>query len=247
MPDFSQRSYQAEIMDDLEAGGEDLLQALRELETINTWLGGHDLTIKGLNKIIAKHPQKKDWVIVDAGCGRGDSLLHIAKWCRAEKLKIQLIGIDANSHIIEEAEKHCRAWPEISFIVLDVFSAEMAKLKADITCCTLFTHHFTKDQLIQLYKQFHQISEIAFLINDLQRHPLAYYSINLLTSLFSKSKMVKNDARLSVLRSFHKNELQELMEKAAIKKFSIKWKWAFRWEVIAWSNGSIDDPQLKSF
>jgi 2-polyprenyl-3-methyl-5-hydroxy-6-metoxy-1,4-benzoquinol methylase len=236
MPDFSQRSYQAEIMDDLEAGGEDLLQALRELETINTWLGGHDLTLAGLNKIIAKCPQKKDWVIVDAGCGRGDSLLHIAKWCRKEKLKVQLIGIDANPHIIKEAEKHCQAWPEISFMVLDVFSDEMANLQADIVCCTLFTHHFTKDQLIQLYNQFYQISAIAFLVNDLQRHPLAYHSINLLTTLFSRSKMVKNDARLSVLRSFHKNELQELMEKAEIKNYSIKWKWAFRWEVIAWSN-----------
>jgi len=48
---------------------------------------------------------------------------------------------------------------------------------------------------------------------------------------------VKNDARLSVLRSFHKNELESLLEKAGIKQKSIVWKWAFRWEVIAWSKG----------
>lgn len=234
MPDFSQRSYQAEIMDDLEAGGEDLLQALRELETINTWLGGHDLTLAGLHKITAKHPQKKDWVIVDAGCGRGDSLLHIAKWCRKEKLKVQLIGIDANPHIIKEAQNHCKDWPEISFRVMDVFSPEMAQFKADICCCTLFTHHFTDKQLVQLYSQFIEISNVAFLINDLHRHPLAYYSINLLTYLFSKSLMVKNDARLSVLRSFRREDIQKISRMSGITSIDISWKWAFRWEIIAW-------------
>ena len=234
MPDFSQRSYEAEIMDDLEAGGEDLLQALRELEIINTWLGGHNLTIAGLKKIIAKYPQKRDWIIVDAGCGRGDSLLHIAKWCRKEDLKVQLIGIDANPHIIQEAVRHCQEWSEISFKVMDVFSPEMAMLKPDICCCTLFTHHFTDEQLVRLYKQFLQISNVAFLINDLHRHPLAYYSINLLTSLFSKSKMVKNDARLSVLRSFKKDDIQTISNSAGVLSIEISWKWAFRWEIIAW-------------
>lgn len=234
MPNFSQRSYQAEIMDDLEAGGNDLLQALRELETINTWLGGHKLTISGLNKIISKWPEKREWVILDAGCGRGDSLMHIAKWSRRKKLNVKLIGVDANPHIIKEAENHCKDWPEISFQVLDVFSAEMALLKADICCCTLFTHHFTDDQLAQLYAQFLQISDAAFLINDLHRHPLAYYSISMLTSLFSKSPMVKNDARLSVLRSFKRDEIRRISEKAGISTIRIRWRWAFRWEIIVW-------------
>jgi hypothetical protein len=50
--------------------------------------------------------------------------------------------------------------------------------------------------------------------------------------LFSKSYLVKNDAPLSVLRGFSRNEWKILMEKAGIKNYKIKWKWAFRWLIL---------------
>jgi hypothetical protein len=37
---LSGRSYEEELMDDLEDSGEVIPQTLRELETINKWLGG---------------------------------------------------------------------------------------------------------------------------------------------------------------------------------------------------------------
>jgi hypothetical protein len=49
----------------------------------------------------------------------------------------------------------------------------------------------------------------------------------------SKSSMVKYDAPLSVLRAFRKKDLKEILTQAGIKKFSIQWKWAFRWQVVA--------------
>jgi hypothetical protein len=63
----------------------------------------------------------------------------------------------------------------------------------------------------------------------------AYHSIRILTSLFSKSYLVKNDAPLSVLRGFKKRELTTLLDKAGISKYTIKWRWAFRWLVIVHS------------
>jgi hypothetical protein len=44
--------------------------------------------------------------------------------------------------------------------------------------------------------------------------------------------MVKHDSKLSVLRSFTRKELQTLLAQMGIKKYSIKWMWAFRWQVI---------------
>jgi hypothetical protein len=70
---------------------------------------------------------------------------------------------------------------------------------------------------------------LGFFINDLHRHFLAYYSIKILTGLFSKSYLVKNDAPLSVQRGFIKKEWEDLMHKSAIDNYSIQWKWAFRW------------------
>ena len=75
-------------------------------------------------------------------------------------------------------------------------------------------------------------SKKGFFINDLHRHPLAYYSIKWLTKAFSKSYMVKNDAPLSVKRGLLKKEWEAIFYKAGIKNFQIKWQWAFRWLIV---------------
>ena len=75
----------------------------------------------------------------------------------------------------------------------------------------------------------------GFFINDLHRHWLAYYSIQNITRIFSRSYLVKNDAPLSVARGFKKDEWKELMKNAGIQNYSISWRWAFRY-LIVYSN-----------
>ena len=72
----------------------------------------------------------------------------------------------------------------------------------------------------------------GFFINDLQRHPLAYYSIKLLTRLFSRSYLVKHDAPLSVARGFSRAEWEQLFSTAGLQSFIIQWRWAFRYLII---------------
>ena len=104
--------------------------------------------------------------------------------------------------------------------------------KPDIIFSSLFCHHFTEAELITMLQWMKQHAAIGFFINDLHRHPLAWYSIKWITKFFSKSYLVKNDAPLSVARGFKKNEWQQIFKKAGISNFSIKWKWAFRFLVI---------------
>ncbi len=72
----------------------------------------------------------------------------------------------------------------------------------------------------------------GFFINDLHRHPLAYYSIKLLTTVFSKSYLVKNDAPLSVARGFKASEWKKILKSAGINNYRVNWKWAFRHLVV---------------
>jgi len=44
--------------------------------------------------------------------------------------------------------------------------------------------------------------------------------------------MVRFDAPLSVLRAFKKHELRNVMEKTPMGDYQLKWKWAFRWQLI---------------
>lgn len=235
MPDFSKRSDAIEIMDDLSCSGKIIGQTLRELETINKLLGGNYVTIDGIATLL-KDKKNSEIKIADLGCGSGDILRLIRNWARKKKFNIQLLGIDANPNIVSYAREHTPEDQAIQFEAIDILSEVFRQRTFDIVVGTLFFHHFTHEQLIAFFAQLKKQVRIGFIINDIHRHWFAFHSIKWLTQVLSRSSMVKNDAPLSVLRAFKKDELEDIMRTAGIRNYSIRWMWAFRWQVIAYTN-----------
>lgn len=230
---FSQRSNAVEIMDDLDCDGEVVHQTLRELEFINRTLGGNQITVDGVNSLLQNHKSLTPLEIIDLGCGGGDMLLLLSKKFPAKNMK--LAGIDANPHIVEYARRN-GGNSNITFECTNILSEEFESKTFDIAIATLFFHHFSFEELVNVLKKLYSHVKVGIVINDLHRHPLAYYSIKLLTKLFSKSAMVKFDAPLSVLRGFSKKEIEYMLNKAGIKTYSLHWQWAFRWKVVIWKS-----------
>ncbi len=231
MSRFEKRSEEKELMDDLECSGEELAQTLRELKTINHWLGGNHVTTNGLKRITTLVPQES-YQIADIGCGGGDMIRIMDQWAKSEKKAVDFIGIDANPNIIELAKVRLKDVTNVQWRVQNVFESEFPKEKVDIITCTLFTHHFTDAELISLIQAFREKASLGLVINDLHRHWFAFHSIRILTRLFSKSPMVQNDASLSVMRSFRKSDLERILKASGIKNYQISWFWAFRWQVL---------------
>lgn len=231
---FTNRSDGIEIMDDLDCKGKVVNQTLRELEFINRTLGGNQITVSGVRFLIKKN-SKQSLKVVDLGCGGGDMLHLLANDFGKKNLTAEFIGIDANPHIIEFATNHINN-RHIRFLAVNILSPEFRTQTFDIALATLFFHHFSSEQLSYILRQLYVQARAGIVINDLHRHPLAYYSIKLLTKLFSKSAMVKFDAPLSVLRGFSRKELEQILEGAGIKSYSLSWRWAFRWKVVIWKD-----------
>ncbi|MFZ6011145.1 MAG: methyltransferase domain-containing protein [Bacteroidota bacterium] len=237
MPDLSQRSSEIEIMDDLNCSGEVVHQTLRELENINYLLGGNHVTLDGVARLLRdRGVAGQPWQITDLGCGGGDMLKLIRGWANKKNIGLRLTGIDANPHIVSFAQTNTPLSCKIQYETVDIFSEKFRSRKMDIALGTLFFHHFTREQLIAFFAQLKMQTTIGFVVNDIHRHWFAYYSIRWLTSLFSKSAMVKYDAPLSVRRAFRKKELIDILEAAGIRDYSIRWMWAFRWQVIVFNN-----------
>jgi 2-polyprenyl-3-methyl-5-hydroxy-6-metoxy-1,4-benzoquinol methylase len=232
MPDFSIRSSEIEIMDDLDCSGEVVNQTLRELEFINTWLGGNAVTLAGIEKLLKLKPTTAVITIADLGCGGGDMLRLVHGWAEKKGISVKLVGFDANPHIIEFARESLKDLSAVELLSVDIFSEEFRLQKFDIVLGTLFYHHFENAQLIKFFNQLRTQVRLGFVMNDIHRHPLAYYSIKLLTAVFSKSAMVKYDAPLSVMRAFKAKDILQILAQASISHFTLRWRWAFRWQVV---------------
>ena len=222
---FKHRSYQKELLDNDAIPFADIQQNMHELDVINGWLGGHRITLKGFNLL---RNGKEELHVCEIGCGGGDNLQAIYKWCKKLNIQVTFTGIDIKKECIAYA-KEKQVLPVYTNWICSDYRDVSFTTKPDIVFSSLFCHHFTDEELMgQLQWMQHQ-SAVGFFINDLQRNPVAYHSIKLLTRLFSKSYLVKNDAPLSVKRGFTKVEWKDIFTKANISTYRIEWQWAFRY------------------
>lgn len=237
MPNLSSRSKEKELIDDLELDNDALRQNLEELAVINKYLGGNQVTISGLKKLTSNSnsliiDNQIPITIADLGCGGGDMLMVMADWAKKKGINTQFIGIDANDFMISFAKERTHNYQNINYLHQNIFSEEFQKNRFDIVTMTLFCHHFEDEALIKILQQFRKQTRLGVVINDIHRHWFAYHSIAWITKLFLKSYLVKNDAKLSVWRAFRKKDLENIIQKAGYTNYSIRWKWAFRWEVV---------------
>lgn len=238
MLNLSTRSTLPEKMDDPAAPQKEVQQALKELEVINHWLGGYNVILDALNKVSV---QKKQLSIMDLGCGGGDMLCAIATWAKKRKLDVSLVGVDWNPLMTAYAQERSKAFPNISYRTLSVWDDALLDEKTDITMNSLFCHHFDDKELVKLVERMYVLAAHAVIINDIHRHWFAYHSIRWITSVFSRTYLVKYDAPLSVARSLRRNEWELVMQRAGIKDYSISWKWAWRWQIIIPKNEKRQD------
>jgi 2-polyprenyl-3-methyl-5-hydroxy-6-metoxy-1,4-benzoquinol methylase len=250
MIDLSRRSYQKELMDGEDVPFAAMAQTLRELNVINTRLGGHAITLRGVKRII-QHSSPDNYrdaiplpkvigtqfTICEIGCGGGDNLFAVYKYCSSKNIPVRFIGIDMNAECIAFARQQ---YPQLNcqWICSDYAIADLSQMQPDVIFSSLFCHHFTDEQLVSMLQWLLQNTRIGFFINDLHRHWLAYYLIKYITRFFSRSYLVRNDACISVARSFRKQDWMRLFEKAGISHQSavrsqpvISWQWAFRFLV----------------
>jgi hypothetical protein len=229
MPDLSIRSLLPEVMDQEDASGDETRLALTDIGFINKWLGGYAVILDALDKI--QWPDRT-LTIVDLGSGGGDTLRAISNWAKKKNKLVKLIGVDRNPVMTDFAVGLSKSFSNIEFVTMDVFDPRLADVKADIAMNSLFCHHFDNDDLVKLIQAMRNMASQAVIINDIDRHWFAYHSIKMLTSLFAKTDMVKYDAPLSVARSLTKREWQEILQRAGAQNYSLRWMWAWRWQII---------------
>jgi len=217
---FLKRSTQKELMDDFSIVDERIDTALNELNIINKYLGGTNITKKALKKFsVAKNDNLK---IIDIGGGGSDNFYFL------KDTSTSIYNLDLNI----QACKFTSQKKFVKSVCANVNHIPFKEKSSTVINSSLFFHHFSEEEIIKILTSVKIISIKGIIINDLRRNIIALWAIKFLTHLFSKSEMVKNDAPLSVRRGFIKSEIKNILLKCGFNNYEIKRKWAFRWLVI---------------
>ncbi len=216
-------------MDDFELKGPDLEKTLADLSHINKWLGGTKITLQGIKKLLKGQIKTSRFQIADIGCGNGAILREIAKWGRAKNYQFELIGIDANPHTIEIAEKLSAYYPEIEYSTLNIFNQDYKDREFNIILCTLTLHHFENQEIMGILNNFYRQAKTGIVINDLHRSRMAYFLFQGFCRVFINNEIARRDGLTSILRGFKRKDLQSLASNIPAEVQEIRWRWAFRY------------------
>jgi ubiquinone/menaquinone biosynthesis C-methylase UbiE len=226
--DLSERSSQPELMDDFREGLQSLRIVFDDINRVNTILGGSSITVNAVASLIKENQQER-YTIVDMGCGDGNMLREVAKYCKKRKINVRLIGIDLNAEALQLAEEASAIYPEIEFQHSDILELKVTDLNCDIIINTLTMHHFVNKDLLVFLEKFNQLASIGVVINDLHRSRWAYYLFKAFSLIFIKTKTAKIDGLRSISKAFIKSDLIEYSKSLPNAKHFIQWKWAFRY------------------
>ncbi len=222
------------MMDDFSITDERLTLALNQLRWVNLLLGGYSATMSVLAPFLysRKHRITR---ILDLGTGVADYPEFLVRWADRRDIDIEVVAVDANPATVAYANqeldlrlpydlRRC-----IQVEVADVQHLPYSAGAFDVVLASMFLHHFRQDEAVATIKEMDRIGGGRLLINDLHRHPIAFYSFVALSALLPASSMFKHDGRVSVLRGFTRQELQQMAGEAGLAACEIKWRWAFRW------------------
>jgi 2-polyprenyl-3-methyl-5-hydroxy-6-metoxy-1,4-benzoquinol methylase len=229
---FAERSQEKELMD---LGPEyynlnEYKDCLRKLFKVNKIFGFFYSTVKTLNFF------SKESSVLDVGCGGGLFLLHLSQYYP----HMQLRGMDISAIAIEEAQLALQSWQKInpnthvSFQLQEQTQLKLEKNSVDVILLTLVCHHIENHDLVIFLQKACAASRKAVIINELHRHRLAYWLYGITSPLLFKNKMITYDGLISIKRGFTRVEWQQLLQKAGIKNYQLKWCFPFRWKLILW-------------
>lgn len=231
---LTKRSQEKELLD-LGPGfysPDEYAQCLRILFKINKMLGFFKHTVT----ILKRFP--KTISIIDVGCGGGLFLLNLGKHFPDMKMR----GVDISEEAIKVAQNELLHWKQdksninVEFQIQQQNELTLPPNSVDIVLTTLVCHHIEDDDLVVFLQQANNAACKAVIINDLQRHFLAYWFYKILSPILFRNRLITHDGLISIKRSFTRQELHLLLNKANIQNYKIKWCFPFRWSILILKN-----------
>jgi 2-polyprenyl-3-methyl-5-hydroxy-6-metoxy-1,4-benzoquinol methylase len=215
MISLSERIEQEELMDTEFFSLETMKETLKFLSFTNRYFGGNRVILDKLTAWSKNWKQDELIDILDIGTGGGDIPIAISQWAFKNKFNVRITGIDLMKDIVEIANENVFGIKNILIEQKDFYELEKSPGSFDYVVASLFLHHTPVSQSIQTLQLMNSISRRGIILSDLHRTWPSYISVKLLSNLIG-NHVVKHDGPLSVQRSFHVKELQDLAEKSGI-------------------------------
>lgn len=202
-------------------------RVLHDLARVNRWTFTAHPLFAFLNRAARGRTRFR---LLDVGFGEGDLLRRVAYWTQRRGIAASLVGIDINPASAEIARSATPCGLPIDYLTGDYRTLSGG---FDLIVSSQVAHHMSDPQLCDFLHFMEQRAELGWLISDLHRHLFAYHGFPLLARLLGVHRIVREDGRLSIARSFRPGEWSKILSAATVpmEDISIVRRFPFRLSV----------------
>ena len=224
---FKRRSYELEHIDTGNYTAAEYEDCIGELQLVNRWMGdAHTLKSTLFREIEAEG--LKQFSVLDVGAGSGELLRVTAAWARETARTMRGVGLELNERSAAAILEESSGFPEITSIRGNAMALPFNNTDFDYVICSLFTHHFVEEQVVQILREMNRVARRRIIVIDLHRHPMAYLLYTTLGKLVLKNRLLRHDGALSILKSFKPDELFALAKRAGLQDVWVERYFPFR-------------------
>src|SRR5215207_9836998 len=235
---FKQRSHRLEHLDTGNYTPEEYEVCIGELQFVNRWMGdAHSLKATLLPEIGAQ--SLTSFSILDVGAGSGELLRVTAAWARQTNRRVSAVGLELNERSAESIIEESSRFPEITSVRGDALKLPFSDAEFDYVMCSLFTHHFVDEQVVQILREMSRVAKRRIFVIDLHRHPIAYFLYTTFGKLVFHNRLLRHDGALSILRAFKVDELLQLAQRAGLKDIWLERHFPFRHVLSSAAGASV--------
>ena len=215
------RRLRAELLDLDNISFEEARKSLKDVRRVNKYLSGYRVLLRYAGQFLRDHKENRPFTILDLATGSGDQPVALAKLARKFKVPVKITAIDINCKMLKCARIITDPFPEIALVQCDILSLPFCSDSFDMVVNSLSLHHFTRKNAVKILHAMLSLSRCGFIVNDLKRSRVAYISIFLLTRLFTKNRLTRHDAPVSVMNAFTSEEMRALAQEAGVDQFQV--------------------------
>ena len=225
---FPPRNLRDELLDLDEAPYEEVRDSLSDVATINHYLSGYRVLLHHAEKFLKEHNLDRPFTVLDAATGSADQPVALANLARAMEVPIKITAIDLNAKMLKMAKEITSEYPEICLVQCNILTLPFKDNGFDLAINNLSLHHFSWANAVAIIKAIYKSARLGFLINDLHRSRIAHAVIFLLTRIFTRNRLTRYDAPVSVMNAFTPSEFCELAIEAGVEPFEIHRHFPYR-------------------
>ena len=225
---FPPRNLRDELLDLDEASYEEVQDSLQDVATVNRYLSGYRVLLQHMEPILKSHKANRPFRVMDAATGSADQPVELVKLARRIGIPIHITAIDINSKMLKLAQEEVACYPEIQLLQCDILSLPFRENAFDLVVNSLSLHHFSWDKAVTILRTIYKAGRLGIVVNDLHRSRVAHVVIFILTRIFTRNRLTRYDAPVSVMNAFTPKEFCKLAQQAKIDPYEIHRHFPYR-------------------